>query len=127
MLDRVRRGQMPRYRAIVENEIEHKVAVIGDLLDVPRVDTGKLRVDLEPVELGTLVTQAVNACSPAMDARQQSLTIVLPAQRIEVVADRVRLAQILRNVLDNASKWSPCMAVAWWPPAKARDEAASSK
>lgn len=107
MLGRVRPDEMKRYQDIIESEIEHMVAVISDLLDVSRFETGKLRIDRQPVDLTRVVAAATDACRPAMDDRQQKLTVDLPAQAIELEADPVRLTQILRNLLDNASKYTP--------------------
>lgn len=107
MLGRVRPDEMPRYQAIIENEIEHMVSVISDLLDVSRVDAGKLRIDRRRIDLTRVVTAAVDACQPAMIGRLQNLTVELPAETIELDADPVRLAQVLRNLLDNASKYTP--------------------
>lgn len=107
MLGRVRPAEMRRYQDIIENEIEHMVAVINDLLDVSRVETGKLRINRQSVDLGRVVAAAVDACRPAMEKRQQHLSVAMPAQAIELEADPIRLAQILRNLLDNASKYTP--------------------
>lgn len=107
MLGRVRPEEMQRYQAIIESEIEHMVAVISDLLDVSRFETGKLQIDRQSVDLASVVTAAVDACEPAMDERRQQLTVDMPVQRMELDADPIRLAQILRNLLDNASRYTP--------------------
>ena len=107
MLGRVRPDEMQRYQTIIENEIEHMVAVINDLLDVSRAETGKLRIVRQTVDLGRVVAAAVEACRPAMDGRGQHFSIEVPAQAIKLDADPVRLVQILRNLLDNASKYTP--------------------
>lgn len=107
MLGLVRPEEMSRYQAIIENEVEHMVRLISDLLDVSRVNTGKLRIESRRIDLAGVITEAANACRPAMDARLQRFSVEVPAQAIELDADPVRLAQILRNLLDNASKYTP--------------------
>lgn len=107
MLGRVSAEELPRYQAIIENEVEHMVRLISDLLDLSRVNTGKLRLERRLVDLVGIVEDAANASRPAMDAREQCFSVELPKRAIEVDADPVRLAQILRNLLDNASKYSP--------------------
>jgi signal transduction histidine kinase len=81
--------------------------MVGDLLDVSRVNTGKLRIERHTIDLIQLLDEVVDACRPAMDARLQHFNIVLPVQSIEVHGDPQRLAQIFNNLLDNASKYTP--------------------
>ncbi len=107
MLGLVRPEEMPRYQTIIENEIEHMVRLISDLLDMSRVNTGNLRIESRLVDLAGVITEAANACRPAMDTRLQRFSVEVPARAIELDADPVRLAQILRNLLDNASKYTP--------------------
>ncbi len=98
---------IPRYQTIVENEVEHMVRLISDLLDMSRINTGKLRIEKRAVDLARVIEEAANACRPAMDARLQRFSVQIPAHTISLDADPVRLAQILRNLLDNASKYTP--------------------
>jgi hypothetical protein len=107
MLGQVGSEEMPRYQAIIENEIEHMVRLVSDLLDVSRVNTGKLRLERQVVDLTSIIDEAVAACRPAMDTRMQHFSVQVPPGPLAVNADPVRLAQILRNLLDNASKYTP--------------------
>lgn len=107
MLGRVRPEQMPRYQAIIEHEIEHMVRLVSDLLDVSRVNTGKMRLERQAVDLIRIIDEAVEACRPAMDTRMQHFSVQVPPHPLSVKGDPVRLAQILRNLLDNASKYTP--------------------
>ena len=107
MLGLVRPEELPRYQAIIENEVEHMVRLVGDLVDMSRVNTGKLRIERRRVNLAGIIDEAVAACRPAMDTRLQHFSVQVPARDIELNADPVRLAQVLRNLLDNASKYTP--------------------
>jgi len=80
--------------------------MVGDLLDVSRVTTGKLRIESRTVDLIALLDEVVDTCRPGMDARLQHFTVLLPAHPIDVHGDPLRLAQIFNNLLDNASKYT---------------------
>lgn len=107
MLGLARPEEIPRYQAIIENEVEHMVRLVSDLVDMSRVNTGKLRIECRRVDLADIIDEAVAACRPAMDTRLQHFSVQVPACAIELNADPVRLAQVLRNLLDNASKYTP--------------------
>jgi PAS domain S-box-containing protein len=91
--------------------IDRQLAVFGrivdDLRDVTRVDTGRLRLELEPLNLQAAIRSAIELHRPAAEARAQLLRCVLPEPEIIVLADSVRLEQIIRNLLDNAIKYTP--------------------
>ncbi|GAB3346696.1 sensor histidine kinase [Lysobacter tyrosinilyticus] len=107
MLGLVRAEEMPRYQAIIEHEVEHMVRLVSDLLDVSRASTGKLRLEHQLVDMTGIIDEAVDACRPAMDTRLQRFSVHVPARALEMQGDPIRLAQILRNLLDNASKYTP--------------------
>jgi diguanylate cyclase (GGDEF)-like protein len=107
MLGRVRPEQIPRYQTIIENEVERMVRLVNDLLEMSRVNIGKLRIERQVVDLVAIIDEAIDACRPAMDKRLQQFSVQVPTWPIQLDADPVRLAQILRNLLDNASKYTP--------------------
>lgn len=107
LLGRVRHEELPRVQAIIERQVRHMTRLVGDLLDVSRVQTGKLR--LEPVwtDMIDVIDTAVETSRPAMDTRLQNFSIQMPARLPELFADPVRLVQVFSNLLDNASKYTP--------------------
>ncbi|WP_460713454.1 diguanylate cyclase domain-containing protein [Lysobacter terrae] len=107
MLGLVRAEEIPRYQAVIEQEVEHMVRLVSDLLDVSRGNTGKLRLEHQAVYMTGIIDEAVDACRPAMDTRLQRFTVQVPSRALEMQGDPIRLAQILRNLLDNASKYTP--------------------
>lgn len=98
---------LPRIQAMIERQVTHMSRLVGDLLDVSRVSTGKLRLERRMLDLKDILDAAVEACRPSMDARLQHFTVHIPAGPLDLYADPVRLTQIFSNLLDNASKYSP--------------------
>jgi CheY-like chemotaxis protein/anti-sigma regulatory factor (Ser/Thr protein kinase) len=94
-------------RDVIGRQADHMARLIDDLLDVSRIVQGKVTVKPEKLTLATLVERSVEASSPRLGAREQALDVVLPRECIELEGDAVRLAQVLSNLINNASKFSP--------------------
>ena len=90
---------------IIDEQADRMSALIGDLLDAGRMDTGTLSVAPEPTEVGELVEQARTAFLSG-DGRH-TVHIDLPADLPRVMADRRRIVQVLSNLLANAARHSP--------------------
>lgn len=104
---RVRPEELPRIQAIIERQVTRMTRLVGDLHDVSRLKTDTLRLDRKCIDMTALLDEAIDACRPAMDSRQQRLTIDRPARALMIDGDPVRLAQVLGNLLDNASRYTP--------------------
>lgn len=100
------RRSLASLNAIIETQIEHMTRLIDDLLDGSRISTGKLRLECSQVDLQEVLALAVETCRPLMAAKQQRLTLALPDGPVTLHGDRVRLAQIVSNLLDNSSKYT---------------------
>lgn len=100
-------GDPARMQAIIEREVTHMARVVSDLLDISRANTGKLRIERRVADLTGIIDAAIDACRPAMDMRLQRFKVQLPSHAIAVDCDPVRLVQVLSNLLDNASKYTP--------------------
>jgi signal transduction histidine kinase/ActR/RegA family two-component response regulator len=93
-------------REIIERQVVHLARLLDDLLDVTRINVGKLRVRKERVDLKTLVESAVETSSPLIEAAHQQLTVTLPPEPIHLQADAIRVSQVLSNLLNNGSKYT---------------------
>ena len=98
---------LARLQAIIERQVAHMARLVDDLLDLSRSSSGKLRLDRSVVDLRDVIGGAVEACRPAAERRRQRLIVVLPPSPLEVEGDPLRLAQVVGNLLDNASKFTP--------------------
>ena len=81
--------------------------IIEDVLDVSRIISGKVRLDLQPVELPAVIEQAIETVRPAADAKGIRLEPSLDPRAGPVSGDPERLRQILWNLLSNAVKFTP--------------------
>jgi PAS domain S-box-containing protein len=81
--------------------------LIDDLLDISRISTGKLRLDVRPVELAPLIGDIVDSARPAAEARSIHLQTAIDSVKCPVSGDPARLQQVIWNLLTNAIKFTP--------------------
>ena len=95
-----------RAQIMMERQLQQMVRLVDDLLDVSRITTGKLVLRTERVSLQDVMTIAIDAVRPLIDAKRHALSVDLPAINIELDADATRLSQIFSNILNNAVKYT---------------------
>jgi signal transduction histidine kinase len=93
-------------REIVERQIGYMVRLINDLLDVSRITRGKLALQMETVSLQEVVAEALETSLPLLQDAEVALHRELPDEPVYVCADRLRLAQVFANLLNNAAKYT---------------------
>ena len=91
----------------IERNAKAQAQLIEDLLDVSRIITGKLRLDIRPVEPVAVINAAIDAVRPAADAKHVRIETVLDPWAGIVSGDPDRLQQVLWNLLSNAIKFTP--------------------
>lgn len=84
---------------------QHLLALVNDVLDLAKVEAGRLDLQREPIDVGYAVLEAVNGLRPLAD--RKSITIDTDVPSIIVAADRGRFRQILYNLISNAIKYTP--------------------
>lgn len=92
---------------MMERQVEHLVRLIDDLMDVSRIARQRLELRRKHLNLCTVVDSAAEASAGVFEARGQTLSIDLAPQPLWAEADDVRIAQVVSNLLVNASKYSP--------------------
>jgi signal transduction histidine kinase/ActR/RegA family two-component response regulator/uncharacterized protein YoxC len=92
---------------VLDRQLRHLVRLVDDLLDVTRISSNKVRLQKAPVELASIVHQAIEALAPELHAACHQLSVDLPRQPIWLDADADRLAQVVINLLSNAARYTP--------------------
>jgi signal transduction histidine kinase len=95
-----------RARAVIERQANQLVRLIDDLLDVSRINQGKLRLKREPLDLAETAEAAVEMSRPHLKKAQVVFRVEKPRRPIPAIGDRVRLAQVISNLLNNAAKYT---------------------
>ncbi len=98
---------LPRAQSIIEQQVQNMSRLVAAVQDVAQAGRAAFRLERQPVDLAAVADAAVAACRPAMDARLQAFTLQLPEQPVLVLGERLRLEQLVRNLLDNASRHTP--------------------
>jgi PAS domain S-box-containing protein len=93
-------------RDVIDRQVRLMTRLVDDLLDVSRITRNALELHKETVELAEVVEIAVETSRPLLEAKGHELAVKLPAEPIGLAADRVRLAQVFSNLLNNAAKFT---------------------
>jgi len=99
-------GPARRALEMSARQVRHMTRLVNDLLDVSRITQGKIDLRREPVRVADAIGQALDAIRPMIERRGQRLGVRLPAQPATILVDGVRIAQVLENLLSNASKYT---------------------
>ena len=91
----------------IERNVELQAALIEDLLDVSRIVSGNLKLDRQSFDLGALAKEFIEAARPQAAAKDIALEVGIPATPVFVEGDRMRMKQVLSNLLVNAFKFTP--------------------
>ena len=92
---------------VLDRQIKLMVRLVNDLLDASRITTGKLALDVEPVELGELVGHAVDGAQSMAEECGVTLTLRPCTEEVWSAGDAVRLTQVFSNLLNNACRYTP--------------------
>src|ERR1700730_16582824 len=96
-----------RMGEIIFRQVEHMERMVHTLLDLSLLERGRLQMTHSSVELLRVIELAVEECRPALESKSQRLIVNMPEQALRIEGDELRLVQIVRNLLDNAVKFTP--------------------
>ena len=92
---------------IIRRAVAGMNRLIGDLLDVTQITSGRLRIETRPVSVSSICEDAHAICVPLLAAKSQPFECELPPVKTWVLADRERVLQVLSNLIGNAHKFTP--------------------
>ena len=92
---------------MIRRNVELEARLIDDLLDLTRIDRGKVQLNFEIVDAHTLLQNALEICQPEIDRKHLKPSLNLGAKKVHMRADPARLQQIFWNLINNAVKFTP--------------------
>jgi signal transduction histidine kinase/ActR/RegA family two-component response regulator len=92
---------------VIDRNASAQLTLIGDMLDMSRIATGKLRLEVAPVDMEPITLSAVDVIRPAAEAKNLRVMTDLSSQIPPVMGDSDRLVQVIWNLLSNAVKFTP--------------------
>ena len=95
-----------RVRHMMERQVNQLVRLINDLLDVSRISTGKVVLQLNRIDMRTVIESALESSQPGIEAAEHTLRVHLPDTPVWVMGDEARLEQVICNLVNNACKYT---------------------
>jgi len=92
---------------MIRRNVELEARLIDDLLDLTRIDRGKVQLNFEVVDAHSLLQNALEICQPEIDRKHLTCSVNLSARKVHLRADPARLQQIFWNLINNAVKFTP--------------------
>jgi signal transduction histidine kinase len=99
--------EVTRRSDVMTRQVDHLVRLVDDLTDVTRVDQGKVELHEAPVEINSLVREALEMTAAAIQDRQHAVVFRPAATELWIHGDASRLLQVVTNVIQNATKYTP--------------------
>lgn len=95
------------YLTTIINNVSRMMTLIQDLTDISRMDTGQLRVQLEPIPFANVISETITSIQGMASQKNITIQLDIPSDMLLILGDHSRLVQVLTNMLSNACKYSP--------------------
>ncbi|WBS04911.1 ATP-binding protein [Pseudoduganella sp. SL102] len=106
-LGKVDEARVRQTSQVIGRQVRHMTSLVDDLLDVSRVTRGLVELDMQPIDIHRIVTDAIEQVTPLIRTRRHHLGLELTPDIPLVSGDRNRLVQVFANLLNNAAKYTP--------------------
>lgn len=97
----------PRIRGIIQRQVHHITRLVDDLLDIARLNAGKLELRRELVAIDAIVDEALQSCRGSIEKQGHTVEVQGQDAPAMVFGDPIRLVQVICNFLNNATKYTP--------------------
>ena len=94
-------------REIIERQVTNLTKLVNDLMEISRVVSGRIRLELQPLDLNQVVAHAVESTAPLFEHHRHARSVTLCTEPLWVHADATRLEEVFVNLLNNAAKYTP--------------------
>jgi len=91
---------------VIERQVRHMARLLNDLLDVGRISTGKMKLDMRRIDLATVLDAAIEASRPIIERYRHTFEVIPPSEPVFLTGDAERLAQVFSNLLSNSAKYT---------------------
>jgi signal transduction histidine kinase len=91
----------------VRSNVERMSTLVGDLLEISRIETGRLKLDIKPVSMVDVIEETLRTTQRQIEEKEQALDVTVPDDLPAVMGDRARLVQVMTNLISNAYKYTP--------------------
>jgi signal transduction histidine kinase len=99
--------QQNEFLTIITNSVDRMSGLVEDLLDVSRIEAGRIRLEISDVQMDEVIDEVVSALKTQIDRKEQQLTVDIVDGLPELRADHKRMVQIVTNLVSNAFKYTP--------------------
>lgn len=97
----------PQYIDIVLNETRRMVTLVNDLLDLARIESGTIKLNFEVFDINELIRRTLLTFEARLNENEMEMEVRFAQEQCSVFADPAQIGQVLRNLIDNAIKYSP--------------------
>lgn len=92
---------------ILDNQTEHIIRLVDDIIHATRAVMGKIELKLELVTASDIIERGVQIAEPLIDSMRHTLHVDMPCNGSQIMGDKIRLVQVVGNLLTNAAKYTP--------------------
>jgi PAS domain S-box-containing protein len=95
-----------RFLNIVKSNVDRLSSLVGDLLDISRMESGRIRLEIEPIELDQVLAQVISSMRGQFATSKITLTSDIPTNLPLISGDRKRLTQVISNLMENTCRYT---------------------